>query len=509
MASSLSNGNGGGGGVKKKMSIEEKLRESINNIKIDGLPNIFRSELFFFKVMWIFVLIGSTIFCFYLITMSFMDYFKFQVTTNYRLIVERQSTFPTLTICNINPLNSDYYVQLLEEANITEVSDNAYDNLVQLEVYWKAKTGRYFTKEEKSRMSNMDSAMISCNIQYNPCNVTAAFTHFYHPSYLNCLQFNSGYDADGNVIPLQQASLAGSDNSLIFELYTGLPNALASKIYKRGYYLFINNNTDYPYKETPSPIKITPGYGLTVIPIRNFYNQFNQWPYQYSECTVTEENELIKPLADNYLFEQVINTSYSYSRDTCLLFCLQLQTTRVCNCTNYWISFQPEGYDYCFGAKKECADNFYHKEFNVGSYVATNCISKCPLECHKYSFDNFKSYAYYPLPLYVNQTLQISDILTKAYPNETDFTDNLASNAVQITVFYDTLTYTKVEEEPKITWDNLIGTLGGHLHLFLGMSFISLIELIELVVQLIMYVIVTRKNAKAKSALKTVVNIQL
>ena len=66
--------------------------------------------------------------------------------------------------------------------------------------------------------------------------------------------------------------------------------------------------------------------------------------------------------------------------------------------------------------------------------------------------------------------------------NQTDFStlSYLAINLVKISVHYDTLGYRVTEEKEAMSVDALVGTLGGHLHLFLGMSLVSFLEVFEL-----------------------------
>ena len=481
--------------------LEKRVHRIIQNIKVDGLPNIIRSYLVFFKFLWFGVLVVSSTFCSYLIVYSFLDYFKFEVNTSFRMITEIKSTYPTITFCNMNPMNTEYYIKWLEEANListTTWNTVPYENFLHLERYVKNKRGSYFTRAEKELMSDLDGELISCSYSGNPCN-SSYFRYFFHPYYLNCFQFNSGFNDAGEEVAKLQASLAGFDNSLIFEFYTGLPNTLAAKTTKRGYYVFVSNTTEFPFNKAPVPLSVSPGFALRVGTFRHFYNQFNEWPFIYSECTIGEENKKIKPLADTSLFDKVTKyEEYAYSRDTCVLFCYQQLTAERCNCTNYWIDYHPDGdYDYCYGESKTCADTFYTHTFNTGSFIADHCIAKCPLECHKTVFKNYQAFYAYPDALYVNSTLQTNTVLIEKYSNETDFTVNLASNAVSFVLFYDLLSYINVEEEAKITWEILMGQLGGHLHLFLGMSLISLVELFELVVNLLLLSYFrARKNKK-------------
>ena len=78
------------------------------------------------------------------------------------------------------------------------------------------------------------------------------------------------------------------------------------------------------------------------------------------------------------------------------------------------------------------------------------------------------------------------------WSNQSDFNTSLASNLVSIDVYYEKLAYTLIEEEPKITLEDLIGALGGHLHLFLGMSLMSFLELFEFI--LLIFLSMVQKN---------------
>lgn len=62
---------------------------------------------------------------------------------------------------------------------------------------------------------------------------------------------------------------------------------------------------------------------------------------------------------------------------------------------------------------------------------------------------------------------------------------NITKNIVLINVFYDDLTTTYIKEIPEINGDQLLGNIGGNLALFAGMSALSFVEIIELIVELI------------------------
>ena len=66
--------------------------------------------------------------------------------------------------------------------------------------------------------------------------------------------------------------------------------------------------------------------------------------------------------------------------------------------------------------------------------------------------------------------------------NQSDFIARKAKNLLRLVLYLDSMSYTNVDEAAKMTLDNLIGTIGGHLHLFLGMSLLSFVEIIAFIV---------------------------
>ena len=165
----------------------------------------------------------------------------------------------------------------------------------------------------------------------------------------------------------------------------------------------------------------------------------------------------------------------------------------MCNCSDFWLTFQIPGYDHCNGEYQTCANDLYYQVFNTGDFIMNYCLEKCPLECHKSYIYQHQSFFKYPDDRYI-EVLKRNEMLLSKYANESDFEYNLASNVAKVTIYYDDLSYSIISEEAKVTWVNLLGNLGGHLHLFLGISFMSIVEVFELLVQIMLYAYYRAKN---------------
>ena len=194
-------------------SIERIKRETVahlGRIKIDGLTNIVLTSYTSIRILWLGVFVASTCFCLTFIISSFETYFEHDVTTIIRYQNEQHTVFPTITICNINPLSSELAISRLNETGrATFASGAAYNNLVALELYMRQTQNRYLTNEEKESLGPLNNMFYKCTFQGVACN-QSDFVFLFHPKKLICYRFNAGYDQKGNPVPLKQSVITGN-----------------------------------------------------------------------------------------------------------------------------------------------------------------------------------------------------------------------------------------------------------------------------------------------------------
>ena len=157
------------------------------------------------------------------------------------------------------------------------------------------------------------------------------------------------------------------------------------------------------------------------------------------------------------------------------------------------------GYELCVEPlQSACASKFFYNEFAAGNFIQENCSSKCPLECHQNMLRPVLTAFSYPTRNDVTRVRKNPQMIAK-YSKQTDFDHLLADNLAKLNVRYEPLSYTISKEKSTITVNNLISTLGGHLHLFLGMSLMSFLEIVELGIWAIVMML-KRKQQQGKSA---------
>ena len=476
------------------VNFREFFLEEVKHPKVDGLAAIFHSKRYIARFLWLCVLLACTSLCVFLIVSSINEYNQYHVTTTNRLVIEEEAVFPTITICNLNSLESQYAISTIDRMSSVipsyiaqgrqglSVLDFVQNSLgyasimLLLENIEKTTTGAYLSVDEKKQLFDLNRTMLDCYFAGHECHASD-FEFFYHSTFFACYRFNSGFDSNDTPVPLKKVNKPGVANSRFsMQLYAGAENMIADLVPFRGFLVIIQNATDNPNKPTPSGMFATPGTGLSIDVKRYSYNQYT---YPYSDCTVSEDNELSggEPLSDSSLFEQtVLYSNFSYSRAVCLFACAQYYIVRQCNCTMGSLGFTGDGQNMCLSADKyACAFTFYSSVFLGGDFVKLKCLPKCPLECHT-------SVLRPTLTNYDMRLLSRNASTTSAYDNVN--LKNVTENLVEFSVFYDSLSYTVVEETPKMTFEKLVGSIGGHLHVFLGMSLMSFLELFDLVASL-------------------------
>ncbi|KAK7495302.1 hypothetical protein BaRGS_00013484 [Batillaria attramentaria] len=112
----------------------------------------------------------------------------------------------------------------------------------------------------------------------------------------------------------------------------------------------------------------------------------------------------------------------------------------------------------------------------------------CRPACERVSYNVKTSYADFA-----------SDFMEQQIPSDVGDgkAEFLSRNLVDVRVFLDTMTVLHVQQEPEMTLPDVLGALGGHLGLFLGASILSVTELTEMLVLLVLECI--RRGTERKS----------
>ena len=165
---------------------------------------------------------------------------------------------------------------------------------------------------------------------------------------------------------------------------------------------------------------------------------------------------------DSDLYRYMIkSTNYSYRQTDCLNYCAGRELYNYLNMTNKidrWESIVAEYPKY-----GETMRMVYLGMLKKGIYAS---CSDCPEECDSIQYE-------------------ITHSFTKFLTQNEIFKNQQIENFVYFTVYYESLQYKVIDQIAQMNVFDLISNIGGNLGLFIGISFLSFAELIELLVEII------------------------
>ena len=185
-------------------------------------------------------------------------------------------------------------------------------------------------------------------------------------------------------------------------------------------------------------------------------------------------NNCFKNVYESDLNQTVIKSmnenNIEYSQKECLRSCINLKykEMKACNQSYY------EKNIFFFASINKCIEEFIRQK---GIYDLC-MLNYCPLDCDHYSYD---------ISLHSALETATGNISLKSSTNYVGFNtyENVSKTFYGLRVYYDELEYTLIRQQPKIELFGLISNIGGTLGLFIGFSFIRILELVEVVAELV------------------------
>jgi hypothetical protein len=171
--------------------------------------------------------------------------------------------------------------------------------------------------------------------------------------------------------------------------------------------------------------------------------------------------------------------------DLCLNQCYLSENIKVCNCTDPTIEISVFDAHKCQSVKEiECVIDYYKYNFTVNSkFLNDYCLPLCPLECNSTGLNAFvsavnldgdKSY----------DLIRKSQVLSSQFNGRPLNTETALKSFVRLVVNYETLSYELTTESAKMEIVDLLANVGGNLGLFMGVSVLSLCEILQAFIEI-------------------------
>jgi hypothetical protein len=261
-------------------------------------------------------------------------------------------------------------------------------------------------------------------------------------------------------VPLRYINREG--NGFGVQIFGGLSDRTYKYLYEEiysGIMILVGDQANFPLKQSGilnpvmhAQIQLT----KTII---------NSMPVPYGTC--------VSPTSINtQLSREMKKKGFNYNRQNCMVFCEQRQVINKFGC--YDMRLPP------LMNAPPCNNQSIFVQLTNFVYDYSSCYDDCPFECSTIEYDVSISYANYPsYNFYLNETLVNID-----YYKDIFRTDNVTyedfSQLASVYIYYDQLVHTEVSAKPALEIVDIISYMGGTLGLFIGISVLSFVEIVEL-----------------------------
>ena len=220
-----------------KKAFHKKISLWLQYSTFHGLPNIGKNNNYIIRLVWLTFVVTSFSYCFYSLVQCFVNFYKYEVTVSIKNVDELPSTFPAVTLCNINPFNEAYALDYINQnvpfancfnlTNVTEFnhcfnSDSvpkAFTGFVQNVKLFMAARNLSETERKYFGYDLLRDMLVFCQYFRRPCGPNN-FTWFWSNTYGNCYTFNKIVNLN-NPQQVLKTSVSGDLNGLQLELVSG------------------------------------------------------------------------------------------------------------------------------------------------------------------------------------------------------------------------------------------------------------------------------------------------
>ena len=233
--------------------------------------------------------------------------------------------------------------------------------------------------------------------------------------------------------------------------------------------ILIHNNSIIPYSIYPNVHYISAGY-INYFKLRRTLDIKLELPYNecYKNVSQFPQNQTII----NYIKNQ---QNRAYRQADCINLCLSLlfiEENKIKECTvdhldEVWFEYKVSLNQ--TNCTKQIAT---FPGFETGNEFE-RCAKYCPLKCDSFNIEIIQSVL--PINNFGNATRKVN---ANSQTYEIDF-----RNDYSIRVYYEELKYTLIMQQPKLEFFGLLSNIGGLFGFFLGLSFVSLVELVEILLE--------------------------
>ena len=487
------------------MEIKKEFLRFAKSTTIKGLPRIFNSETFFLRMLWAIAVTCGFTTAVFMVFCSLQDYFLYQTVINVRSEATNPP-FPDVSVCKTHDFNIQSFanisgreyianLQILCKKYPTVFTDDVFEVASQVYGYFEnvAQTIARISEELKENFI-VKCQWIIGHRKYIPCNMSNIM-YFKTPEFIRCFTFKGLQEVmDGK---LEGVSIIFYMDDVVFGVLP-LPDLTFHKTMSYGFRVDI-----HPPGESPNMFRALtfPVAHETSFRIRT--NKRELLPEPYGKCT---KEKYMKFKGRDIL-------DHTYSQSYCYEICHQTMVIAKCGCLDVQHAASNEmmeKYSYCglildnltiTAERIKCRMTMTYDDQNCNClepcdklyYTHSVGIANWPHEAFHLRFydtyirnkphnDNFEFYADLLKQFGTGIT---SDAEKFTFFEKLKKAEELKRNFAQLNVFFEDNKVVYYRDEIAVTVSMLFANIGGTMNLWIGITFCTVIEILEIIYRLL------------------------
>ncbi|KAL3316525.1 sodium channel, non-voltage-gated 1, gamma [Cichlidogyrus casuarinus] len=511
----------------KMSTIKREFFRFCENTTIRGVPRIVKARTQSLRILWsvfVIILFFGLLTCIILLS---NQYFAYDVIHPPRILKNSTSPFPAITVCNLRALKPSDLIYLNNQ-NENKPRDFANNMLYAVKSYQnedkrplsQAMSMAGFlgsiSKSSRDQLGHQQDKMIwNCDVTYrvnttvtssNHCNRMGTWQKMIHPQYLNCYTYNVHEEYRDFVKTISMRAYLDQNVTS-----TKCDDCFRNEIFSQLSGLALNVHVFNSVPDMNDAIKLHPGT-LTEINIKTFENTRMEPPY--GRCSPETPKTL-----------HLRGQDFAYTEYACKVMKIQESLNTNCHCNGLEFGELNETLPYCldfkeFVPKDGCVYNSTGKTNSNSTQCeevllrglerikcknkelqkfAGDVIEGCKEPCSYYSYESDRSTSIWPTHSY---KLQMLESLKKDYnwPEIQKYREarkllgpdrdieaieliekdgQLEKNLLGVLLNKANLDLHKVEEKEVLSMTSFMSQIGGLLSIWVGLTMISIVELIE------------------------------
>ncbi|XP_060113642.1 LOW QUALITY PROTEIN: amiloride-sensitive sodium channel subunit alpha-like [Heteronotia binoei] len=295
--------------------------------------------------------------------------------------------------------------------------------------------------------------IISCRFNKESCNKDN-FTHFRHPTYGNCFTLNDKTDSTQ-----WMSSMPGIQHGLSLLLRTEQNDSIPLLSAGSGARVMVHDQNE-PACMGEGGFDVRPGMQTSITVRKKVLEHLGG---AYGRCSWNGSDVPVRNLYPS-----------KYTEQACVHSCFQSIMVERCGCAYYFYPLPSEA-EYCDYAKHIAWGHCFYRLQAEFKSNKLGCFDKCPKLCRVTQYLLSAAYSQWTSKEWVFHIL--------AQAKEYNVTQRNSVSKVHI--FFDEWRYKATQETPAFTVNMLISQLGAHWGLWFGSSVISLVEVLELMIDVV------------------------